>query len=85
KQENVQHTSGDTLKNLEASTAIIILKACKLHNARFSTLTRYKATCVHSIKRILTLSVLYIMKGKVFAFKEQRTAPYPFGYQERYN
>ncbi|CEG83721.1 hypothetical protein RMATCC62417_17597 [Rhizopus microsporus] len=79
KQEDLQHIYGDTLKNLETSTAIIILKACKLHNARFSALTRYKPICVHSIKRILTLSVLYITKDKMFVFEEQPTATIPLG------
>ena len=43
RRKDLQHTYGDTLKNMEALTSIIMLKAYKLSNARFSTLTRYKS------------------------------------------
>ena len=61
RQEDVQHTYGDTLKNMEALTSIIFLKAYKLPNECFSTLTRYKSICIHSIKRTLTLSVMSVI------------------------
>ncbi|KAG2218136.1 hypothetical protein INT45_000434, partial [Circinella minor] len=82
--EDVQHTYGDTLKNIEALTLIIFLKAYKFSNARFSTLTRYKSVCIHSIKRTLTLSVMSITDDKKFVFEEQRGATVPVGYQEHY-
>ncbi|KAI9499065.1 hypothetical protein BDB00DRAFT_754183 [Zychaea mexicana] len=84
RREDVQHTYGDTLKNMEALTSIILLKAYKLSNARFSTLTRYKSICIHSIKRTLTLSIMSITNDKKFVFEEQRRATVPVGYQERY-
>ncbi|KAI7858043.1 hypothetical protein BDC45DRAFT_434756, partial [Circinella umbellata] len=82
RQEDVQHTYGDTLKNIEALTSIICLKAYKLENARYSTLTCYKSICIHSIKRTLTLSVLKITEDKKFLYEELRTATIPIGYHE---
>ncbi|KAI7849391.1 hypothetical protein BDC45DRAFT_448782 [Circinella umbellata] len=72
--EDVQHTYGDTLKNIEALTSIIFLKAYKFSNTRFSTLTHYKSICIHSIKQTLTLSVMSITDDKKFVFEEQKSA-----------
>ncbi|ORZ01370.1 hypothetical protein BCR43DRAFT_486825 [Syncephalastrum racemosum] len=65
-QEDIQHTYGDTLKNIEALTSIIFLKAYKFPNARFSILARYKAVSIHVIKRTLILSLKHMLDRFTF-------------------
>lgn len=82
--ENIQHTLGDSLKLLESLTCIIVLKASKFSNAKFTTLQRYKAIGIHVIKRTITMSVLAINDDKKFVLEERRAANVPIHYQERY-
>ncbi|KAI8148928.1 hypothetical protein BJV82DRAFT_663274 [Fennellomyces sp. T-0311] len=60
-------------------------KSARILNASFSTLTRFKALYIHSIRHILTLSVLYVTLSKGFVLEGQRTALIPLGYSEQHN
>lgn len=77
REDNIQHTYGDSLKLTKTLTAMLLLKAYKRPNATYKSFRRSKTIEIQCIKRALTLFVLYMDEEKKLVVKERRSATIP--------
>ncbi|KAG1441747.1 hypothetical protein G6F56_011350 [Rhizopus delemar] len=82
REENIQHTYGDSLKLTKSLTAMLVLKAYKRSNASYKTFCKFKTIGIQCIKRTLTLFILFMDEEKKLVVEEKRSANVPICFDE---
>ncbi|KAI8095613.1 hypothetical protein BDF21DRAFT_330146 [Thamnidium elegans] len=82
REENIQHTYGDSLKLTKSLTTMLVLKAYKRSNASYKTFCKFKTIDIQCIKRTLTLFILFMDEEKKLVVEEKRSANMPICFDE---
>ncbi|KAI9488091.1 hypothetical protein BDB00DRAFT_849955 [Zychaea mexicana] len=82
REENIQHTYGDSLKLVESLTSMLVLKAYRRCNANFETFIKFKTVGIQCVKRTLTLFILSMNEQKKLVVEERRSANVPISFNE---
>ncbi|KAG0249719.1 hypothetical protein DFQ27_009840 [Actinomortierella ambigua] len=83
--EKVEHTVNDTIKNAYNAIALVKTMVRRYQHSRFTTMTRFLAFTVQSVRRTLTLTTTHLDPENPGSFivQQRRVADVPTTYSQR--